>query len=185
MDETEALSHVEMVAYDAAWPSDYAAERAELIKLGGGAVLALEHIGSTAVPGLPAKPIIDMMAAVADLRAGRSLAQTLTVQGYALIETGMPKRLFLRRRSAQDGKLFQLHIVESAAWPGRHERLMRDHLLGDPLAARAYAELKTRLAREFAEDSLAYTRAKTAFIQALVDKACAERGLAPIDVWND
>jgi GrpB-like predicted nucleotidyltransferase (UPF0157 family) len=185
MEESEALSRVEVVAYDPAWPADYAVERAELIKLSGGAVLALEHIGSTAVPGLAAKPIIDMMAAVADLHAGRSLAQTLAVRGYRLVETGMRHRLFLRRRAEPDHKIFQLHIVENAAWPARHERLMRDHLLGDPGAARAYAELKSRLARDFAEDSLAYTRAKTAFIQALVDRACAARGLPPIDVWND
>jgi GrpB-like predicted nucleotidyltransferase (UPF0157 family) len=61
--------------------------------------LELEHVGSTAVPGLRAKPIIDMMAAVSDLAAGQVLALLLGRRGYRLIETGMKNRLFLRRRS--------------------------------------------------------------------------------------
>jgi GrpB-like predicted nucleotidyltransferase (UPF0157 family) len=62
---------------------------------------------------------------------------------------------------------------------------MRDYLLGHSNAVAAYAAIKIKLACDYAEAPLAYTRAKTAFIQELVDKACAERGLSPIDVWND
>ncbi len=65
----------------------------------------------------------------------------------------------------------------------RHERLMRDYLLADSDAVAAYAALKIELAR-YAEDSLAYTKA-TVFVQKLVDKARTERGLSPVNVWND
>ena len=183
--ETEALSRVEVVPYDCVWPQRYIAERAHLVRAAGGLILELEHIGSTAVPGLRSKPIIDMMAAVRDLRQGQDLAQLLSALGYELIETGMRNRLFLRRRSESQGQAYQLHIVELSTWEQRKERLMRDCLLAHPDAATAYGELKKRLAEEHTENSLAYTRAKTAFIQDLVDKARAELGLPSIDVWAD
>ena len=184
MSETEALPLVEIVPYDPRWPYAYAAEHAELIAIGGSAIVELEHIGSTSVPGLSAKPIIDMMAAVTDLEIGHALVERLEGHGYRLIKTGMPNRLFLRRPSAVDCSAFQLHIVEQSTWDERNERLMRDYLLVHSEAVAAYAAIKIQLARDYAEDSLAYTKAKTAFIQKVVDKARAERGLSPVDVWE-
>jgi GrpB-like predicted nucleotidyltransferase (UPF0157 family) len=185
MPETEPLSYVEVVSYDPKWARSYAAERDRLIELGGTLWLELEHIGSTAVPGLFAKPIIDMMAAVQDLDEARVLASRLSDLGYGLIDTGMRERLFLRRRSKEDAQMYHLHIVERSTWTMRNERLMRDYLLAHPEAVSAYGDLKKRLAKELAEDSLAYTRAKTGFIQDLMDKARAAIGLPPVDVWTD
>ena len=62
---------------------------------------------------------------------------------------------------------------------------MRDYLLAQPHAAAAYSDLKIRLAREYARDSLGYTKAKTAFIQDLVDKARAQLGLPSVNVWPE
>ena len=73
MSETEALPRVEIVPYDTRWPSAYAAERADIISICGPAIVELEQIGSTSVPGLSAKPIIDMMAAVTDFEIGHVL----------------------------------------------------------------------------------------------------------------
>ena len=64
MAETEALSRVEVVPYDSVWSERYVAERAHLVRAAGDLILELEHIGSTAVPGLRSRPIIDMMGAV-------------------------------------------------------------------------------------------------------------------------
>ena len=185
MAETEALSRVEVVPYDPVWPEHYVTERAHLVRAAGDLILQLEHIGSTAVPGLRSKPVIDMMAAVRDLRRGQDLAQLLSVLGYELIETGMKNRLFLRRRTESQEQAYQLHIVELSTWEQRKERLMRDYLLAHPEAAAVYGELKKRLAEEHTENSLAYTRAKTVFIQDLIDKARAELGLPSIDLWAD
>jgi GrpB-like predicted nucleotidyltransferase (UPF0157 family) len=184
MAETEALLRVELAPYDPSWPDRFEREAREIAELIGPDLVALEHIGSTAVPGLAAKPIIDMMAAARDQAAAGRAAQWLRGRAYELIATGMADRLFLRRR-APDGSVFQLHIVAAATWAGRHERLMRDYLRAHPDAAAAYGELKLRLARENAEDSLAYTRAKTDFVQAVVDKATEELGLCRIEVWPD
>ncbi|HEY0802697.1 MAG TPA: GrpB family protein, partial [Steroidobacteraceae bacterium] len=125
MPETEALKYVRVVSYDPAWPRQYAEERARLIGLGDARLMELEHIGSTAVPGLCAKPIIDMMAAVIALNQGMAFALRLNSLGYELIETGMNARFFLRRRSEADGQVFHLHIVERGTWDLRKERLMR------------------------------------------------------------
>ena len=180
----EALVRVEVVPYDPAWPSRFAAERASLTTAVGSFFTDLEHIGSTSVPGLRAKPIIDMMAAVATLSESGPLVSALQPLGYKLIETGMRNRLFLRKSNAE-GQVFQLHVVEQATWPERKERLMRDHLIAHPDEALAYGELKDQLAKQFADESLTYTKAKTDFIQGMVDRARAERGLASVDVWND
>jgi GrpB-like predicted nucleotidyltransferase (UPF0157 family) len=90
----------------------------------------------------------------------------------------------MRRRSKEDAQTYHLHIVEQSTWTMRHERLMRDYLLAHPEAASAYGDLKKRLAKDFAEDSRAYTRAKTGFIQDLMDKARAGIGLPSVDVWT-
>ena len=81
------LGPIKVVAYDPDWPDLYAAERSALLRLGGAALLTLEHIGSTAVPGLPAKPVIDMMAAVAGFDDARVLAY-----GYAFEQASHARR---------------------------------------------------------------------------------------------
>src|SRR5215475_9190717 len=139
MCEAKALPRVEIVPYNPQWPSAYAAERADILSIGAPAIVELEHIGSTSVPGLSAKPIIDMMAAVTDLEIGQVLAAQLEEHRYRLIEAGMQNRLFLCRPSAVDDcTAFHLHIVEQCTWGERHERLMRDYLFAHSDAVAAY-----------------------------------------------
>jgi GrpB-like predicted nucleotidyltransferase (UPF0157 family) len=125
------------------------------------------------------------MAAVVDLADGVAAIAALVTLGYQLIETGMPDRLFLRKREPEQSSSFHLHVVEYASWPERNERLLRDYLQAHPEAAQAYGELKQQLALAHAHDSLAYTKAKTAFIQSLVDRARDERGLPRVNVWEE
>jgi GrpB-like predicted nucleotidyltransferase (UPF0157 family) len=173
--------NVEVVPYSPTWPEIYKAERA-VLSSAMPQFVALEHVGSTAVPGQAAKPVIDMMAAV--LRLDEVKLGPLTALGYHLIDAGFQNRLFLRRY-AENGQMFHLHIVEYDTWEERNERLMRDYLLSHPEAVQAYGELKSRLALQFSEDSVAYTKAKTDFIQGIIDKARDERGLPRVDVWEE
>jgi GrpB-like predicted nucleotidyltransferase (UPF0157 family) len=179
--ETSLKMNVEVVPYDPTWPELYEAERAVLLAATS-QLIALEHVGSTAVPGQAAKPVIDMMAAVESLQAVR--LEPFTSLAYHLIETGMRDRFFLRKR-IDNGLLFHLHIVERDTWNERNERLMRDYLLEHPEAVVAYGDLKRQLAQQYPEDSVAYTEAKTAFIQGVIDKARDERGLPRVNVWED
>jgi GrpB-like predicted nucleotidyltransferase (UPF0157 family) len=172
---------IEVAEYDETWPVRAAAAGAELTALG--LFAAVEHIGSTSVPGLAAKPVIDLMAAAADLDAVAAREDALAGLGYHRFETGMPGRLFYYRD--KDGQRdCQLHVVPSGTWDTRNERLLRDHLRDHPGDARRYAELKQRLAAEHT-DGTAYTKAKTELIQELTDRARADRGLPPVPVWEE
>ena len=91
----EARSVIEVVEYDEAWPVRAVAARADLISLG--VFDAVEHIGSTAVPGLAAKPVVDLMAAAASLDAVAAAQDALAGLGYRRLDTGMPGRLFYYR----------------------------------------------------------------------------------------
>ena len=175
---------VEVVAYDPRWPDLYTAERARVLSACPDAFVALEHIGSTAVPGLQSKPIIDMMAAVINLAGSGPLVEILNTLGYKVFDMGMRERLFLRRYLSRDRR-FHLHIVEYSTWDERKERHMRDYLLTHPDVAQAYGTLKESLAQVHAKDSLAYTEAKTAFVQSVIDRVQDARGLPRINVWED
>ncbi|GAA1031186.1 hypothetical protein GCM10009557_25700 [Virgisporangium ochraceum] len=168
--------------YDPAWPGFAAAAVDEVAAALDGVVVAIEHIGSTSVPGLAAKPVIDLMAAVRDLPAATDREPALTGLGYVLVDTGMPGRLFYRREGRPVA--YHLHLVPVDSWDGRNERILRDHLLETPTDLARYANLKRDLAaRGITGD--AYTRAKTALIQEMMDVARTRRGLEPVPVWEE
>jgi GrpB-like predicted nucleotidyltransferase (UPF0157 family) len=143
--------------------------------------LAIEHIGSTAVPGLPAKPVIDLMASIDHLDDVDD--HTLETFGYRTVPTDMPERLFYRRED-YDSTAYHLHVVPAASWPTRNERLLRDHLLTHPADRDRYAALKRDLMDRHGPGE-AYTRGKTGLIQELTDAARAERGLPSVPVWEE
>jgi GrpB-like predicted nucleotidyltransferase (UPF0157 family) len=95
----------------------------------------------------------------------------------------MPGRLFyVRDENGQ--RAYQLHVVPSATWDTRNERMLRDYLRAHPEDARRYGELKQRLAAEHT-DGAEYTKAKTELIQELTDRARAARGLPSVPVWEE
>ncbi|WP_433061539.1 GrpB family protein [Dactylosporangium sp. CS-033363] len=173
---------IEVHEYDPAWPDHARAAIAELRAAHPGVFAEIEHVGSTAVPGLPAKPVIDLMAAVPSLDA----APGEVGGGYALIETGMPERRFYRREPSASGSTpaVHLHVVTEDSWATRNERILRDHLLSHPAARDEYGLLKRELAGQDL-DGPAYTRAKTELIQRLVDAARTERSLPLVSVWEE
>ena len=175
---------VTIVAYDPTWPRAYAAERERLLAAAGGTFERFEHFGSTAVPGLAAKPVIDMMAAVRTLGTAEGVLPVLDGLGYRVVETGMSRRLFLVRE-VPGGLRYHLHIVETASWEDRKERHMRDYLRAHPAEAAAYGALKRRLADAYRDDPVAYTEAKTEFLQQASDAMRDEMGLQRVDVWEE
>lgn len=173
---------IEIRDYDPAW-RDLAQRAAdELMKALPGLLTVVEHVGSTAVPGLPAKPVIDLMAATPTLETVTAAEKALRTLGYRRIETGMPERIFYRRHG--EPVAYHLHVVTAKSWGTRNERLLRDHLCQHPADRDAYADLKRRLA-DAGHDGAAYTRAKTALIQQMVDAARTSRDLPLVDVWEE
>jgi GrpB-like predicted nucleotidyltransferase (UPF0157 family) len=159
----EPDARIEVVAYDASWPQRFSREAVRVAEL---ANLELHHIGSTAVPGLAAKPIIDMMALVEDLDAALS---TLTDRaGYQFpiaYNATLTGRRWLCRPSASH-RTHHLHLVADPHELARHLGF-RDALRRDRQLAQQYADLKRDLARRMPNDREGYTAAKTAFISGV------------------
>lgn len=174
---------VTIVDYDPTWPELFARRRDVLLGVTDGRIVHIEHFGSTSVPGLAAKPIIDIVVAVRDVDAdGAAMLAALVPLGYEFFDAGMTGRMMLTRH--EDGREAEhLHIVPLERWDLMKERLMRDWLLAHPDARDRYAKLKQDVAAA-GLDGLDYTRAKTALVQEIVDAARAERGLPSEDVWE-
>jgi len=170
------------VDYDPAWPGLFVVQRDAILGVGGGLILAIEHIGSTAVPGLAAKPVIDIAVAVGSVEVdGAALVDAVRALGYLFFDAKMPGRLMCTRD--ENGVRAQhLHILPVSRWDLLKERLMRDWLLAHPADRDRYAALKVELASRLGGED--YTRAKTGLIQELVDAARAELGLASEPVWE-
>ncbi|HEY3981888.1 MAG TPA: GrpB family protein [Streptosporangiaceae bacterium] len=131
---------IEIADYGPHRPVAAAAAAAELRRALPGLFTELEHVGSTSVPGLAAKPVIDLMAAAPALAAVTDREAAPLARGYGRLDTGMPGRLFYSRD--QDGRrACHLHIVPADTWATRSELLLRDH----PADARRYADLKRQL----------------------------------------
>ncbi|WP_433825983.1 GrpB family protein [Actinoplanes sp. CA-015351] len=171
---------IEIVDYDPAWAELARHAIGEVIVALPGRVSEVEHVGSTAVPGLAAKPVIDLMAATSSLDMVIAGEAHLEEIGYRRLDTGMPNRLFYRREGTPVA--YHLHVVGADSWETRNERLLRDHLLQTPGDRDEYADLKRELADLDAET---YTRRKTPLVQRMVDTARDLRGLPRVDVWEE
>lgn len=173
---------VRVVDYDPDWPRK-ASDAADALRTAApGLFVALEHIGSTAVPGLAAKPVIDLMAAVPALADVGPHEPALAALGFLPHDNGMTDRLLYVRADA-GVRSHILHVVTRDSWPTRNQRILRDHLRAHPEEAARYAALKRALAAA-GTPARDYSRAKTALVQELTDRARAERGLPPEPVWE-
>jgi len=150
--------------YDSHWPAAFVAERALLAD-----VLApwlagpIEHVGSTAVPGLAAKPVIDIMAAVESLDASRGAIDAARDAGYCYFPY-KPDVMHWFCKPGEHVRTHHLNLVPYASALWRDRLAFRDALRSDRKLAAEYAELKRELAIVHREDREAYTEAKTGFI---------------------
>jgi len=176
------MADVRVVDHDPDWARQASRAAAGLRAATPGLFLAVEHIGSTAVPGLAAKPVIDLMGAVRTLADARPHEPALAALGFRPHDNGMTDRLLYARLDT-GVRTHILHVVSYDSWPTRNQRILRDYLRAHPEEARRYGELKRTLvaAGTSARD---YARAKTALVQELTDRARAERGLPSVPVWE-
>ena len=157
---------IEVVPYDPVWPSKFEEERAVLESLLAPWIVAdIEHVGSTAVPGLGAKPVIDIMVPVESLAASRGSIEAASHAGYVYWPYKADVMHWFCKPSAAH-RTHHLHIVpfESPLWFDRLS--FRDALRSDSKLAERYAELKLHLQKRFRFDREAYTEGKTEFIAA-------------------
>jgi GrpB-like predicted nucleotidyltransferase (UPF0157 family) len=171
---------IAITRYDPRWPIWFAQEKAHLQSCLPRELLGrIEHFGSTAVPGLDAKPVVDMLVEVTDLQAARErIAPMLESQGYDYFwrptngDDGPPfYAWFIKRDPATKARTHHVHMVEphfEAHW----ERLLfRDFLIEHPPVADEYVRLKIHLASAYPNDRVAYTQGKTRFIIEVTERA--------------
>jgi GrpB-like predicted nucleotidyltransferase (UPF0157 family) len=165
--------------YDPLWPSRFEAERERLARSLTGVDAVVEHIGSTAVPGLAAKPVIDILVGVVGPLAGHPVVDRLRALGYEFLgEAGVPGRLYFRRRSG--GPAFNVHVVVRDGELWQDNVLLRDYLRTHPDDAREYAAVKRRAAGAAPHSLLRYSELKGDVVGALVERArSASRGELP------
>jgi GrpB-like predicted nucleotidyltransferase (UPF0157 family) len=159
-----------VMPYDKLWPIRFRIE-SQLIHVALSSLKPrVEHIGSTSVPGLAAKPVIDMLVGVPSLEAFEPLVEQLAFYGYEYIpeyERVLPDRRFFKR-VVRDVRTHHVHVVQINGLYWRRYLKFRDNLRADAWLAARYADLKRRLAARFRFDRDAYTNGKSGFVEAVL-----------------
>jgi GrpB-like predicted nucleotidyltransferase (UPF0157 family) len=159
-----------LVPYDSAWPARYAAEAARVRLALGAAAVAIEHVGSTAVPGLVGKPVLDIAIAVADDADAEACVAPMQSLGYVYRGPygGDPRRRYYVRDDDAGVRLVHVHlyVLPAAAW--QQKLAFRDALRADRALAAAYAAEKRRVAEAVQWDKEAYSIAKGPFVQRVL-----------------
>ena len=157
---------IRIVAYDPSWPDQFIAERSALEEaIGVWATGGIHHVGSSAVPGLDAKPIIDILVGVDSLEASRACFDPLAELGY-LYAPYCAEEMHWFCKPYPSRRTHHLHLVPTDSRRFREELAFRDELRASPEVAAEYAALKRRLAELFPRDREAYTEAKADFISS-------------------
>jgi GrpB-like predicted nucleotidyltransferase (UPF0157 family) len=165
-DEREVV----LYPYDAAWPGRYERWRALILEACGEAIVEIHHIGSTSVPGMLAKPVIDIMPGLARFEDGREMVAGMEGLGFeARGEYGIPLRHYFHR---PDVHVHAYPVGQSQWWD---QLLFRDYLRGHAEAREAYAALKEELRRSFRFDRVAFSDHKSEFVAEVLAKARADR----------
>jgi GrpB-like predicted nucleotidyltransferase (UPF0157 family) len=168
------MDPIEIVPWDAAWALRFEEERARLAT-----ILCddarIEHVGSTAVAGLPSKPVIDILVGVPSLSMGRAAVDALVARGWQYrsdVEAEMPERLFFQKGAP---RTHHLHLVETSSAFFRDHLFFRDELRAHPEIREAYGALKLALAEAFRDDRARYTDAKAPFIRWVMARLASPR----------
>ena len=159
---------LELVAYDASWPSKFEVERARIANALGNFLLTIEHIGSTSVPKLAAKPVIDILVTVPDITAEEDYVEPLRTAGYKL-RVREPGHRMVRTPTLD----VHVHILEPDHPDVCSYLLFRERLRGDDRERELYAQTKRALIAHDWPDMNAYADAKTEVIKDIVSRACA------------
>ena len=178
---SERSRRVEVVPYDPAWPGQYEAEAAQLAAVFGDELAAIHHMGSTSVPGLAAKPIIDILPEVRDVQRVDDLNEAMIAAGYAPKgENGIAGRRFFTK--TVDGlRRFHVHVFQAGDPEIERHLALAQYLRAHPEEAAAYGRLKQELAERFSADIVGYMDGKNDFVQEMERKALAW----PAGAWGN
>lgn len=162
---------VRLLPYDDAWSRLFENEKKRLLTSLGNIIIEVEHTGSTSIPGLAAKPLIDMMASMKALSDYREVIRPLGELGYEF----MPERVFVDRvffpKGPREDRTFYLSLVEQGSKQWVETLLFRDYLRAHAAKRDEYQHLKESLAQRFPNDRELYTKGKEEFINSVLEIA--------------
>ncbi len=157
---------VHVVSYDPKWTVEFSDEAGRIRRVISDEMVAIHHIGSTAIPGIVAKPIIDILLEVRNLQRLDSRLFALAELGYdAKGEFGIPGRRYFRKNSPKGERTHQIHAFEAGSVGSERHLAFRDYMIAYPGIAQSYSLLKQRLAAVHADDIEAYMDGKDSFIR--------------------
>ena len=163
--------HITVLDYDPKWPLEYEKERDYIAEILNDNCICIYHIGSTAVPGLAAKPVIDIMAVVRSLEKTDDAAGKFSAIGYEYLgEFGIAGRRYLRKGG--DERTHQIHIFQADDWENiRRHLALRDYMRTHEKERKEYAEIKKSLALKYPYDIDGYCDGKDAFVREMERRA--------------
>ncbi|WP_295938873.1 GrpB family protein [uncultured Alistipes sp.] len=171
--------------HNANWAGQFSAEKSLIVHaIGADNIERISHIGSTAIPGIAAKPTVDILLEITEQTDLRELRKSLENSGYIFSEQAdrpAPHMMFMKGYTPAGfaEKVYHLHVRYRGDWD---EFYFRDYLIAHPEEAQRYAELKMELKSRYEHDRDAYTAAKSEFIKRIVKKA--RKGLTPVIKQN-
>ena len=161
-----ASGHVRLSHSHDAWATAFASEQAKILEALGQAIVSVEHVGSTSIRQVPAKPILDILIGVQDFEEARVCIPKMAALGYTYRgENGIPRRHYFVKG---EPRTHHVHMLELASEDWRNMLRFRDLLRSHPALARAYTHEKERLARLHSHNRKAYQREKSDVIQQIL-----------------
>lgn len=166
------MRRVEVVPHDPRWREAFEAEAAQVAAALGENVVAIHHIGSTAIPGIYAKPVVDLLVEVGDIAEVDGRGAAMEALGYEVMgEYGIPGRRFFRKDDREGVRTHNIHAFEAGSAEVERHLAFRDYMAAHPGDAQRYSELKRRLAEEHPHSLDEYMDGKDGFIKEVDRRA--------------
>lgn len=176
------MTKVEVVPHDPRWAGAFAAEAEQIAAALGENIIAIHHIGSTAIPGIHAKPVIDLLVEVRDIAGVDARNSAMESLGYQVMgEYGIPGRRYFRKDDRHGTRTHQVHAFQAGSAEVQRHLAFRDYMIAHPEDARAYGELKRKLAEEYPWHMDGYIDGKDGFIKEMDRRAARWRSARPLE----
>ncbi|HEV7892566.1 MAG TPA: GrpB family protein [Pyrinomonadaceae bacterium] len=170
------MMKVKVVPHDPRWRDAFAAEAKHVAAALGENVVAIHHIGSTAIPDIYAKPVIDFLVEVRDINEVDGRSRAMESLGYEVMgEYGIPGRRYFRKDNREGIRTHHIHAFEAGSAEVERHLAFRDYMIAHPVDAQRYSELKRKLAEEHPQNMDGYMDGKDGFIKEMDRRAAQWR----------